>query len=340
MISLQPSSREQEAARTIQKRWRRSRAGVALLTKDKDVIAELPHTAYNRFRKLIAPRICQGDQNPYLALDLDHAASEVLQSRVKYQTEHSAVLCTAVPGAGKLPEFRLMKLSELPEDSSSVGRLRLTPEAFKQYQNSRDSAPKDREALNGVVQALAKMNDLFLWKAWTGYCFARARAAIDFLKLCGFQEKDIAKQYVVIPEAYRKEGVMKGWIYHVAPVLLLPDGPFIIDPVIDPEKALLVHEWIAKQCNPESAAKPINFAGVIQVVPGYETGLTFDQSMTATFATHENTKFHYDLQKKTFSMSTYSASSFDPALRDLTKNRLDAEKLTLSGLFSRKGVRI
>lgn len=117
--------------------------------------------------------------------------------------------------------------------------------------------------LDALVCELRKQTDLFPWSYATEGCCARARVALDLLALSGIPKGAMGMQYVLMPARFRGRGPMHAWDYHVACWVKVNGSRYIIDPSLDPGRALSVKEWINMQKKSPGLAMSIRDGGFI-----------------------------------------------------------------------------
>lgn len=246
--SLITQADKEQAASCIQRAWRQSRAGIDLLRKGKTELSRLSHKEFRSlcFKK-IRPLLEWGIELPARQTTVIETIKKFQKYRARIQRKLIVPLCTTVGGAGFLPKYRMVKKSKLPPGCQQFGEFHMSPQAQREFSSMTPKPPQTKDELDVLIQQLRKETDLFPWLYRAEGCFARARFLIDFLLLSGISKESLSKQYIFAPQAYRKEGVMKGWDYHVAALVTLQDGTsWVIDPSLS-KTALKVEDWVAKQ---------------------------------------------------------------------------------------------
>lgn len=257
--SAQPSVREDAAARSFQRGWRRSRAGLELLRKDKEAISQLTHTQFKKFCALVNPLFQRGKEKLHRCKMVDTAYSEAIASRVTRQLKAFVPICiTMQPEEDSTPYRFVTKKERSQYPSLEKGCINLTKEAERQYKDMPKSPPRTKEDLDILVKGLAAQSDLMLWNGAEG-CYARCQTAIDLLILSGVPKDNIRKQYVMLPRHVRNPKTpMNKWSFHTAPIVRLEDGTsWILDPAIAPDRALRLFEWVIPQKNPVKVQPPV-----------------------------------------------------------------------------------
>lgn len=249
----------EDAARCIQRGWRRSRAGLDLLRKDKRVISEMTHTQFKKFCAQVNPLFQRGQKKLHRRKLVDAAFSETITSRVTRQLKAFVPVCTTMqPGKDMTPYRFVTKRERSQYPHLEKGCINLTKEAEGQYKDMPKTPPRTKEDLDALVKALGAQSDLMLWDGAEG-CYARCQTAIDLLILSGVPKENIRKQYVMLPRHVRNpKAPMCKWSFHTAPLVRLEDGTcWILDPAIAPDKALRLFEWVIPQKNPVKVKTPV-----------------------------------------------------------------------------------
>lgn len=232
---------EDNAALTIQKAWRKSRAGVDHLRKDAHDIARIPLQKFKGFcRKFMNPLLRKGCSNLERRRSVISAIDVCRKERNTLIKAHYFPVCTSLGKRDKLPEFvftnTCKQLLRLPD-----GHLLMTPDVDREFAQIPKVHLQNKEELDKLVQALSKANDLLSWDEMLEGCYARAQVMIDLLELCGVPAGDMTQQYIWIPIPFRRFP----WKYHVVPHIRIADGSvYIIDPTVSKDQALTIPEWI------------------------------------------------------------------------------------------------
>lgn len=325
---------EDEAARCIQRNWRNSRSGIDLLQKDRK---PLSHLSYENLRTLyrtsLKHNMSKGIQLPGR---IDTAKKTIVSFhnlRKCVQKNDYVVICTSIRNS--LPACKIVHKSEISDKYRRVGEIYLSPEAIQDFSAMRAGAPRTREELDRIVQTLAKLVHIVPYGYSKDGCYARARFAVDFMKLCGFHRTNMGKQYVFIPEKFRVAG--KNWVYHVAPVVRLIDGSsWIIDPALFTKRAVSVREWIDKQMEDPKAKMLILNKGYIHPNrEGYKPAY-YLRNICLTFTTGPYTVIQdIDQKARTFTID-FKASDEEEAFAVLSEYRVKIETQRIFRDIARK----
>jgi hypothetical protein len=101
------------------------------------------------------------------------------------------------------------------------------------------------------------MTDLMSWDSITSGCFSRAVVSADVLALCGVPRECMSWQFNIVPQAYRQDGFMAKWTFHVALRVNLKNGTsHIVDPGFSPFRAMEFADWRKLQYKPGLKTPP------------------------------------------------------------------------------------
>lgn len=268
-----PKSKE-EAAVCIQRAWRRSRAGIDMISLGKDlpVVARMPHSRYKTFcEHYLSPALQKGIALPRRKKDVATSVMFLKIYRKRCQKDQ-VVLCTSIWGENGFPVVRMAEKSELPQHGRQIGEIYLSESAQKQFARQSAMSLRDTDELDRIVSALYRLSDIVPWAYREDGCYARARFMNDFLILAGVPKKNLAKQYVFLPQDKQIELENDSyWIYHVAPLITLRDGSsWILDPGLSPDRPLKLKEWFARQKEHPEEPLTILDKGYLHIPPGKE----------------------------------------------------------------------
>lgn len=247
---------KQQAARCIQKAWRRHRAPVNLL-RNPDLISSIPHRAIKLFTRHLDKASKEKRQNIQYNKDFELAIDSAQRIR-KCQKELTPVFISVGQAKkGVLPTCTLTQNIKNSNMKLQNG-IYLTKEAQQEFQKIQKYIPASKKELDDLVQALRK-EDVFPWGYADDGCYARANIMIEYLRLMGIPESNLFKHYVVTSSLSIEddEGNDISWRYHVAPLIRLADGTeWVIDPSLDKLHVLSKSEWVQKQ-NPQEKRRDL-----------------------------------------------------------------------------------
>lgn len=232
-----PEGEKEAASRVIMKAIRRSRAPVDLLRKDRSILAALPAP---KFEKAVTPALeALKKQAPAKAIVEDplrkqeriDAVIGLQHERSAFQNSHMVPVFTPKgPGIAPVCEMRKEEaFFSLPKHEGVCVTASVNPDPTH--------IPSKQE-LDALVKDLAARKDIFPWDHKQNGCEARAPVMIQFLTAMEVPKENLGKIYLSAPDQ------KLGWKYHVAVIVKASDGTsYVLDPSLDPEKALTVKEW-------------------------------------------------------------------------------------------------
>lgn len=241
----------EQAARCLQRSWRRSNVGIDCLKKGKESIAELHHGAYMRFVERVKPLLKKNRFSRPRRQRVEIALNAMKSRRTVVQISRSIPLITSYRSNGS-HEFTFLSSSA---DLSSFSCLKdrfchLTNHAYGEFAAAPKSPPKTKEDLDRLVRTIGLQTDLIPWGNTSDGCFARGQLTMNLLILAGVPFSSISQQCAIVPRAFRSSGLASEWGFHTAPVVRLEDGSmWVIDPTLSPLFALSPENWIDRQKN-------------------------------------------------------------------------------------------
>lgn len=330
---------ERAAGHRILKAWRKSRSTIDMLKKGQDVIAEIPHKKFHAFcADLLRYRI-RKDMNIVERIEThDKLLKLTIETRLDQDIE-SVPLCVQSSGYGRLPQYKFVKLSELPERSQKWRRLYLTQEALAQRGQIPLTPLSSIEQAHALVKALHSKTDLLALYNTEGACFARANLIYDLLHYSGIPLDHLAKQYLYVPNkiAY---GPMENWNYHVAVLLILADRTrLIIDPTVHADYALSVDDWMGllTVTPSDKTLVPIENRGLIYPEEEESLDVFFEKDKCLTFMSLGTTELELEETNKDedghFVLSKLYPADDESTLQTLTTYRVASEVEWLEDAF-------
>lgn len=323
------SLKRRVAARRILRAWRNSREGLTMVRNKKEVLARLSHDDFQlAWEHIVQPKLKVGFQNPYRKTLVVQAVEELDTLRTATQKKKITPLCTGV-NKGKAPDFQMVTEDRIPPACPHIGHFYLTPAARQQF-ISRPKLPlKKKSDLDAFVKTLPKPSMLIPWTYTEDGCYARANIIIDMLKLAGVHPKYLSKQFIGIPKSMRGSGPANAWTYHVAPKITLSDGSqWIIDPALDPNKAMSLTNWIDKQKRlPTVGERDVLLPnwGYLTLVENSEKEFPIPDS-GFMITTSANTEFVYcERRKKTYFETSFERSNNDLEVMADYRNKAEKE---------------
>lgn len=244
------SQREDQAARCIQRSWRRSRSGLDCLRKSQGIL-EMPHVPYLALAKRLKPLLKRGLNNTARENQIIMGIASFL---VKRHLKQRAICLPLFTSAGKGGMARCTFIdptSNLSSFRSCKDRYcYMTPQAYLEFLKASKSPPKTKDDLDKLFSLIAEQVNLIPWRHTEDGCDARAQAAINLLILAGIPSASITQLCLVMTRNYRAEGAPKNWGYHIAAVVKLEDGSsWVMDPSLHPSGFVEPEQWIKLQRN-------------------------------------------------------------------------------------------
>lgn len=238
-----------QAARCLQRSWRRSNARLDCLRKGKTAIAELHHKAFIRFSERVNPLLAS---NPERMKKMAKAAEQVLTERSDIQRRVSIPVFTSL---GQPIRFTL---HDHKEDFSQYYRMQdrycyFTEKVYADFLNT--SPPRTVKDLDKLLRMIRAQTDLIAWDYTRDGCDVRSQLVINLLILNGVPLESISQIGAIVPKEFRKPGIAQDWRFHIAPLVKLKDGSeWVIDPALCPTCAIRQQDWILLQMKSLCAA--------------------------------------------------------------------------------------
>ncbi len=149
----------------------------------------------------------------------------------------------------KLKNYKLSIASDTPMDVAkplnqisykNVAQLANYDEVIKEFNNIRDTRFINYESSGRLSQRRIP------WEYPEDFCYARAGAANIYLRSNSHIRPSLI--FVFGDLSAKSVNAMNdnervNWNYHVAPIVQEHDNIYVLDPAINPNKPLLVHEW-------------------------------------------------------------------------------------------------
>lgn len=149
------------------------------------------------------------------------------------------------PQIGELPRYRMTSLQQFDDAAKIMG----IP-VEEGIETITDVEPTEGMC-DEAVQSFAAQKDLFPWQAGYDGCYARAAFMGHQMLLRGVPEANVGKIFFVYPEG-------RGWHYHVATSITLPDGRIrVLDPYISDKCSVTIDAWLNAQQKLSSPVTPI-----------------------------------------------------------------------------------
>lgn len=318
------------AASRIQKGWRQSNIGLSILQNYRTQLVRLPHQKFQHvWRSSLKPLLEMGTANKRRFEKVQHEVRELKELRLKYQKRLCIPLCTSV-SRQCAPRFRMIAKEQIDPSYRRVGHCFLTPKAYAQHMKIPKYTLKSKADLDDFVSTMSQLSELFIRQYKVDGCGPKASLMCDILAIAGISRKYIAKQVARVPKHLRAKGPASQWSYHIAPLIKLANGTSW---VLEPEKALSLKDWIARQIKPLSpndTSSRLVDKGVIRPNAAGQADVNFPDDHCLTFTTgadmhvkdiNENQrKIHLDMN------GDYVTAS----LKMLTDQRLLLEQAWLS----------
>lgn len=114
---------------------------------------------------------------------------------------------------------------------------------------TRSECIPDINILNHLVKQLFQLSEFLVWDYPKNGCYARATLISRLFIACGIPKNRMSKIYAYSPrEKLNRSLYASGHFYHVAIAVRLQDKMLmIVDPLIDPNQALGLSEWLSRQ---------------------------------------------------------------------------------------------
>ncbi len=244
----------------------------AFVDKDTGAIEEM---SLGQFRKFCDSRVVSKMRAlPWVNDELSRNVFRRNVSRLSLQT----YVCTGVSLHGA-PSCHMVSARDArgmdPSLYLSGGRVVLKPEVMASYEQMPKEPFLSREDLDCFVRHLASDYEI-PWEHTEDGCLSRAHMAVDFLKLSGIPASHMQLQYHCFPSDTAK---IHPWRYHVAVRVRLKSGLIaIVDPALEPKRALDLEEWTEKQ-----TTAPFMDEGVQKKGSCFSFGERYDQSYACVF---------------------------------------------------------
>ena len=234
-----------------------------MLKKGTDAIAGLPH---EKFKKAIdkghdvlekrKAKIGDAVESDPRKAELRDAVSTLKEKRKTHQTTYVTPVYevqepvqvqvqtrrgkgrqrkkagTHIESHGQLPKFKMETAAAVPRTAGYSIPLATPGETAK----LKKYIP-NREAMDKAAVEIGKRKELFPWDFHADGCYARAQMMLQHLYLMGIPEENLGRTYLLFPAG-------KNWGYHVAPIVKLNTGEWVvIDPAMNEEGASTLDEW-------------------------------------------------------------------------------------------------
>lgn len=249
------STAEQTAGRIIMRTLRRTCAPTNHIQKDREVLATLPSGKFERAILRTSYRWKARPRSLHL-IPMSPAHLRELEEQVSFAYLHEAR--RTYHTTRTFPSFRERGVGLLPhwemQSSSTTFSIK--------YSRAAEASTyiPTREELDTLVKTLATRKDLFPWDYKRDGCYARAMLIIRMLELMGVPKDRLGKMVISVPltSALRVRGT-QDWYYHTVATLTLADGSVVVlDPALEPDRALSQEEFVRAQITSSSSLQVLS----------------------------------------------------------------------------------